>query len=83
MVIGVGILLGRFSTVGNNVLQGVEGHGTIQFLGTISTISWTVPTAEYWHGFTVGLVPVPPTALLLGSGLLGLALLRGRKLFKG
>jgi len=36
----------------NNVLQGTEGHGTIKFLGTFSTFSWTVPNPEVWHGFT-------------------------------
>jgi MYXO-CTERM domain-containing protein len=36
----------------NNVLQGSEGNGTIQFIGTFSTFSWTVPTPESWHGFT-------------------------------
>jgi MYXO-CTERM domain-containing protein len=39
----------------NNVLLGREGHGTIQFIGTYSTFSWTVPTPEYWHGFTFGI----------------------------
>ena len=39
----------------NNVLQGSEGHGTIQFLGVFSTFSWTVPTPESWHGFTFGI----------------------------
>jgi VWD domain-containing protein/collagen triple helix repeat protein/IPT/TIG domain-containing protein len=39
----------------NNVLQGTEGSGTIQFLGTFSKLSWTVPTAETWHGFTFGI----------------------------
>jgi hypothetical protein len=67
-----GATTGSLFDDGNNVLRGVEGHGTIQFLGTYSSISWTVPTTEYWHGFTVGLVPVPASALLLGSGLLGL-----------
>ena len=33
-------------------LVGEEGHGTIKFLDTVSTFSWTVPTAEVWHGFT-------------------------------
>jgi MYXO-CTERM domain-containing protein len=36
----------------NNILEGYEGHGTIQFLGTFSAFSWTVPTPETWHGFT-------------------------------
>jgi hypothetical protein len=35
-----------------DVLQGTEGSGTIQFIGTFSTFSWTVPTPEIWHGFT-------------------------------
>jgi hypothetical protein len=39
----------------NNVLQGSEGNGTIQFIGTFSTFSWTVPTPESWHGFTFGI----------------------------
>jgi MYXO-CTERM domain-containing protein len=35
-----------------DVLQGTEGHGTIRFIGTFSTFSWTVPMPEGWHGFT-------------------------------
>ena len=35
-----------------DVLEGSEGHGTIRFDGEFSTFSWTVPTPEYWHGFT-------------------------------
>ena len=35
-----------------NVLLGNEGHGTLKFLGTFDTFSWTVPTPETWHGFT-------------------------------
>lgn len=38
-----------------DILEGSEGHGTIRFLGTFSTFSWTVPTPEYWHGFTFGI----------------------------
>jgi hypothetical protein len=38
-----------------DILQGNEGHGTIQFIGTFSTFSWTVPTPENWHGFTFGI----------------------------
>ena len=38
-----------------NVLQGSEGSGTIQFIGTFATFSWTVPTPETWHGFTFGI----------------------------
>ena len=35
-----------------DILRGREGNGTIKFQGTVSTFSWTVPTAEVWHGFT-------------------------------
>lgn len=36
----------------NDVLQGAEGDGTIKFIGTYTTFSWTVPKPEVWHGFT-------------------------------
>jgi len=36
------------------VLVGAEGHGTIRFVGTFTTLSWTVPTGETWHGVTMG-----------------------------
>jgi hypothetical protein len=63
-----------------NVLTGTEGHGLIQFTGTFSSISWTVPNAETWHGFTLGIVgrapptsiPEPTTTALLAIGLVGL-----------
>jgi len=57
-----------------NILSGIEGNGTIQFLGTFTSISYIVPTNESWHGFTVGVqqVPLPPAVWLFGSGLLGL-----------
>jgi MYXO-CTERM domain-containing protein len=35
-----------------DVLEGTEGHGTIQFIGTFASFSWTVPMPEVWHGFT-------------------------------
>lgn len=72
-----------------DILQGNEGHGTIQFLGTFSTFEWTVPTPEYWHGFTFGIrtteaiepsnpVPEPSTIILFGAGLAGFGFLRRR-----
>lgn len=69
-----------------DILQGNEGHGTIQFIGTFSTFGWTVPTPETWHGFTFGIrtterieptepptgVPTPAPVALLGLGLIAL-----------
>src|SRR4030095_4815763 len=39
-----------------DVLVGREGYGLIQFRGLISSIHWTIPLAENWHGIQVGIV---------------------------
>ena len=67
---------GPLTELDGNVLEGREGHGTIQLLGTFTSISWTIPTYEYWHGITVGIpgvaepiaTPVPGALLLVGAG---------------
>jgi hypothetical protein len=32
-----------------------EPHGVIRFKGAFTSVSWTNPTTEFWHGFTVGI----------------------------
>lgn len=82
---GVGFWGGSASALSEltgNVLSGNEGHGLIQFSGTFSSISWTIPNAEFWHGFQVGVmapVPLPATAAVMVLGLGGLAAVRRRK----
>lgn len=73
---------GSLAEVAGDILRGFEGHGLIQFNGTVTSISWTVPLAENWHGFQVGIfgtsVPEPTTLLLLSLGLAGLGFARKR-----
>lgn len=81
---------GTFTITSNDedfILTGNEGHGVIQFIGSISSISWDNPQAENHHGFTLGAiaqtvpstVPEPTTVILLGSGLVGLAWYRRKR----
>jgi hypothetical protein len=75
---------------GDNVL-GTEGNGTVQFIGTFTSLSWTNPKFEFWYGFDVGIagvggggsgVPEPSTLALLSLACVPLALTlwrRGRR----
>jgi hypothetical protein len=76
---------GSAITVSGNIVNGREGNGTIQLMGTYSSLQWTNPTFENWYGFNVGIAevgttPVPePGELLLF--VLGLGLLIGARTF--
>ena len=62
-------------SVSGNTVFGAEGNGTVQFLGTYTSISWTNPVFENWYGFDVGIagvapaVPEPGTYALMLAGL--------------
>jgi hypothetical protein len=72
------------ATRSGDILAGEEGHGTIRFAGTVTTISWTINGTEVWHGFTLGLAPSRPNFLAwsfiaLGAMLVAMALLELRR----
>ena len=52
---------GSSISVSGNVVSGNEGNGTVEFLGTYSSISWTNPDFENWYGFNVGIAGVAGT----------------------
>jgi hypothetical protein len=84
---GVSVEYGGSSiVVSGSDVSGSEGNGTVQFIGTYSSISWTNPTFENWYGFDVGVagvsaVPEPGSMglLLAGLTLVGLAARRRQK----
>jgi PEP-CTERM motif-containing protein len=77
---------GSAIVVAGNSVSGVEGNGTVQFLGTYTGISWTNPVSENWYGFNVGIaavanpVPEPGTyaLMLAGLGIMGFMARRRR-----
>lgn len=75
---------GSAITVSGNDVFGNEGNGTVEFVGTFTSISWTNPTYEYWYGFNVGIagvsaVPEPGAIGLLLAGLTLLGLVHRRR----
>ena len=70
--------------VSGNTVSGVEGNGTVEFLGTYTSITWTNPLDEYWYGFNVGFVsvaavPEPSTWAMMILGFAGVGFMAYRR----
>jgi hypothetical protein len=50
---------GTLRTQDAKVLVGNEGNGVIRFKGTFTSLTWTDPFTENYHGFTVGIGDAP------------------------
>ena len=70
-------------TSAGNTVFGSEGNGTIQFAGSVTSISWTNPVTENWYGFTVGTsvqaIPEPETYALMLAGLAAVGFVARRR----
>jgi hypothetical protein len=80
---------GSSITAAANTVNGSEGNGTIQFIGTFTQISWTNPQFEFYYAFTVGVqgtttppIPEPRTYITLATGLLAISVLIRRKAYR-
>jgi len=65
------VLSGTISRSAANTLRGTEDNGTIGFIGTFTSISWTTPVFENTTGFQFSVddvVPEPGTYALLALG---------------
>jgi hypothetical protein len=69
---------GSTITSDGSSIEGFEGNGTIQFMGSFTSISWTNPTFENYYSFTVGYaaVPAPGALAMVGLGLAALGAVR-------
>jgi len=70
-------------TQSGQTVSGLEGNGTIRFIGTYSQLTFTTPQFENYYAFTVGAAtPEPSSLMLLGTGVLGLVGVARKKMMK-
>lgn len=76
------------NSVSGNVITGNEFSGVVRLNGTFTSFTYSVLDNENWHGVTVGVqgdygpnsvVPEPSTYLLMGAGLLAVAVASRRR----
>ena len=77
---------GQAITANGSSVDGTEGNGLVQFMGSFDSITFTTPTFENYYAFTVGFdqtltggptpVPEPATLALFGIGLAAFPILR-------
>ena len=77
---------GPFSMVGPSTIEGKEGNGMIQFTGTFSSLSWTIPDEEIYMVYNIGITdvgaaPIPEPGTWAAAALLvgGAAFMRWRR----
>jgi PEP-CTERM motif len=75
---------GQAITVSGNTVGGIEGNGTVEFLGTFTSLSWSNPQSEFWYGFNVGYtsvapVPEPSTWAMMILGFAGVGFMAYRQ----
>jgi PEP-CTERM motif-containing protein len=73
---------GSAITVLGDTVSGNEANGTIEFVGTFTSLTWTNPQFENWYGFDVGYqstVPEPSTWAMMILGFFGLGFMARRR----
>ncbi|NDE40152.1 MAG: hypothetical protein EB013_06315, partial [Actinobacteria bacterium] len=68
---GTGTLTRSISGSEYQLLGSGEPHGTIQFNGSFTTLTWRSLSNENWNGFTVGVSGASTNSLVTFNGLVG------------
>jgi len=75
-------------SINGNTFSGHEFNGILQLEGSYNSLTFDISPNEFWHGFNIGAdstsapVPEPGTMMLLGIGMLGMAVYGKRRMNK-